>query len=49
MLRPFDHDLLANIAQRVRDRARRDIATEHMAHVFPGRSVSCYVSKVSER
>lgn len=48
MLRALDHDLLANIAKRVRDRARRDIATEHVAHVLPSRSISRDVSKVPE-
>lgn len=48
MLGTLDHYLLANVAQRVCDRARRYVATKHMAHVFPGRSVSCYVSKVPE-
>lgn len=48
MLGSLDHDLLANIAKRVRDRARRYVATEHVTHVFPGRSISCYVSKVPE-
>lgn len=48
MLRTLDHYLLANVAKRVCDRACRYVATKHMAHVFPGRSVSCYVSKVPE-
>lgn len=46
VLRSLDHDLLANVAERVGDRARRDVATEHVAHVFPGRSVPCHVSKI---
>ena len=49
VLRPLDHNLLANVAERVGDRARRYVATEHVAHVLPGRSVSCHVSKVSGR
>lgn len=49
MLRTLDHDLLANIPKRVRDRARWYVATEHVAHVLPSRSVSCDVSKVSTR
>lgn len=48
MLGTLDHYFLANIAKRVCDRARRYVATKHMAHVFPSRSVSCYVSKVPE-
>lgn len=49
MLRPLDHDLLANVAKRVGDRARRDVATEHVAHVFSSGSVSCHVRKVPGR
>lgn len=48
MLGTLDHYLLANVAKRVCDRARRYVATKHMAHVFPGRSVSRYISKVPE-
>lgn len=48
MLGTLDHYLLANVAKRICDRARRYVATKHMAHVFPGRSVSCYISKVPE-
>lgn len=48
MLGTLDHYLLANIAKRVCDRARRYVATKHVAHVFPGRSISRYVSKVPE-
>lgn len=46
VLGSLDHDLLADVAERVRDRARRNVATEHVAHVFTGRSVSRHVSKV---
>lgn len=49
MLRALDHDLLADIAKRVGNRARRYIATEHVAHVLPGRSVSCDISKVPKK
>lgn len=48
VLRSLDHDLLANVAERVRDRARWYVATEHVAHVFSGRSVSGHVSEVPE-
>lgn len=46
MLRTLDHYLLANIAKRIRDRTRRYVASEHMTHVFSGRSVSCHISEV---
>lgn len=49
VLRSLDHDLLANVAKRVGDRARRNVATEHVAHVFPSGPVSCHVRKVPER
>lgn len=49
VLRSLDHDLLANVAKRVRDGARRNVATEHVAHVFSSGSVSCHVRKVPER
>jgi len=49
MLRTLDHDLLADVAKRIGDRARWYIAAEHVAHVLPGRSVSCDVSKVPKR
>lgn len=49
VLRSLDHDLLANVAKRVRDRARRNVATEHVAHVLSSGPVSCHVSKVPER
>lgn len=48
MLRTLDHYFFANVAKCICDRARRYVATKHMAHVFPGRSVSCYISKVPE-
>lgn len=46
MLGTLDHYLLANIAKCICNRARWYVATKHMAHVFPGRSVSCYISEV---
>lgn len=49
MLGALDHDLLANIAKRVRDRASRYVTTEHVAHVFPGRPVSRDISKIPKR
>jgi hypothetical protein len=49
MLGTLDHDLLADIAKRIGDRARWYVAAEHVAHVLPGRSVSCDVSKVPKR
>lgn len=48
MLGTLDHYFFANIAKRICNRARRYVATKYMTHVFPGRSVSCYVSKVPE-
>lgn len=48
MLRTLDHYLLANVTKRVCNCARRYVATKDMTHVFPGRSISCYVSKVPE-
>jgi len=48
MLGTLNHYFLANVAKCICDRARRYVATKHVAHVFPGRSVSCYVSKVPE-
>jgi len=36
MLGTLNHYLFANVAKCVCDRARRYVATEHVAHVFPG-------------
>lgn len=36
MQRPLNHYLLAYVAQRVGDCARRYVASEHMAHVLAG-------------
>jgi len=44
--RALDHDLLADVSQRVCDGARWNVAPEHVAHVFAGASVTGHVSKV---
>jgi hypothetical protein len=44
----FDHDFLADVAQRIGDRTSRNVATEYMAHMFSGDPVSSYISEISE-
>lgn len=44
--RALNHDLLADVAQRVGDGARWDVAPEHVAHVLAGASVARHVRKV---
>lgn len=44
--RALDHYLLADVAQRVGDRAGRYVAAEHVAHVLPRGAVSRHVSEV---
>lgn len=50
VLRPLDHDLLANVAKRVGDRARRDVATEHVHMCFRvDRSLATYAKSLSRQ
>lgn len=44
--RPLDHYLLADVAQRVGDRAGRYVAAEYVAHVLPGAAVPRHVSEI---
>lgn len=46
MKRALDHYLLADVAQRVGDRASRYVTAEHVAHVLPRGAIPRHVSEV---
>jgi hypothetical protein len=46
--RALDHDLLADVAQRVGDGSRWNVAPEDVAHVLSGASIASHVREIPE-